>query len=453
VTSNGCSSTNAPAVLVTVNPVPTPTPSTLADGAVTVAYSQTVGSSTGTAPFSFAVVLGTLPSGLLINAGTGVISGTPTLGQDSSFTIRVTDAHGCTADKAYAIHVTNLAAQQKQLDGKSPYPPAGAEPNGVLESGKASSFATFWKNTAPSAAASVTGTLSNFTGPNNGTVSYLVTKNTASFGTVAAGATNSCGADCYSLGLTSTTRPAAHWDATVTETLGNGQAHTWTLHVGNSFSDVGPTTAFYSYIETIYHVSITAGTSPGVFSPNNNTQRDQMATFIARAHLGSDSAIPVSGAIPGLGSYDCSTGGHSLFSDVAVGTVFCRSIHYVVGLGLSFGCTDGNQFVSTFCPASAVSRATMATFIARDLAGSDAAVPSSAPDPGNGRAYNCTDGQPNAFSDVPDSLPTCRHIYYIWSRNIVDGFGNGTYGPAGFVVRSQMAKFLTNAYKLTNSAP
>jgi hypothetical protein len=299
----------------------------------------------------------------------------------------------------------------------------------------------------------VTGTLSSFVGPDNGTVTYSITKSGASFGTVAAGATNSCGADCYALGLTSTTRPAAHWDATVTETLGNGQAHTWTLHVGNSFSDVGPTSGFYSYIETIFHDSITAGTAPGIFSPTANTRRDQMATFIARFHVGSDSAIPVSGTIPGLGSYNCASGGKSLFSDVAVGTLFCRSIHYLVGRGLSYGCTDGTQFVSTFCPADGISRAAMAIFLARDLAGSDAAVPPSAPDPGNGRAYDCTDGQPNAFSDVPDSSPACRYVYYVWARNIIDGFGNGTYGPTGIVVRAQMAKFLTNAYKLSLSLP
>jgi hypothetical protein len=136
-----------------------------------------------------------------------------------------------------------------------------------------------------------------------------------------------------------------------------------------------------------------------------------------------------------------------------VGTLFCRSIHWVVAQGLSFGCSDGTVFVPTFCPGIGITRATMATFLARDLAGGDASVPPSAPDSGNGRSYDCTDGQPNAFSDVPDSDSRCKDIYFIWSKNIVDGFGNGTYGPSGIVVRSQMAKFLVNAYKLTISGP
>ncbi|HKB69783.1 MAG TPA: S-layer homology domain-containing protein [Thermoanaerobaculia bacterium] len=454
VASNGCSSTNSPTATVTVRPLPTPTPSTLPGGAVSVPYSQTIGSSTGTAPFSFAVVLGTLPAGLGIGSSTGTIAGTPTTAQDASFTIRVTDANGCFKDKAYGIPVTNLAAQLESVEGRSPYPPSGAEPNGVLEPGETSvPFAPSWKNVGSTTASAVSGALANFSGPTNGTVSYAISKAAASYGALAAGAANSCGADCYTLGLTAATRPAAHWDATVTETLSSGQSHTWTLHVGKSFGDVAPTNGFYSYVETIFHAGITTGTSPGLFSPAGKTRRDQMATFIARAHLGSDAAIPVSGTVPGRGSYNCASGGNSLFSDVAVGTVFCRSIHWVAAQGLSFGCTDGTQFVSTFCPAGGITRGTMATFIARDLAGGDASVPGSAPDPGNGRSYNCTDGQPNAFPDVSDSSPICKHVYYIWSKNIVDGFTNGNYGPAGIVVRSQMAKFLVNAYTLTISGP
>jgi hypothetical protein len=32
---------------------------------------------------------------------------------------------------------------------------------------------------------------------------------------------------------------------------------------------------------------------------------------------------------------------------------------------------------------------------------------------------------------------------------VVDGFGDGTYGPEGVVSREQMAKYLTNAYELS----
>jgi S-layer homology domain len=339
------------------------------------------------------------------------------------------------------------------VDGQSPYPPAGGEPDGVLESGKTSSFSPSWKNLAPSSATSVTGTLSNFTGPNNGTVAYSIVKSSAAYGTVASGATSSCAADCYTLGLASTNRPAAHWDATVDETLSNGQAHAWTLHVGKSFSDAGPATPFYSFIETIFHAGITTGTGAGVYSPSANTARDQMTAFISRAHTGGDAFIPVSGTVPGLGAYNCASGGHSLFSDVAPTDFFCKNVHYIVAQGLSFGCTDGTQFTAAFCPTTSITRRSMAVMLARDLAGGDASVPAKAPDPGNGRAYDCTDNAANFFPDVPDSDVGCKYIYFIWSRNIVDGFADGTYGPGLPVTREQMSKFLVNTYKLTISGP
>jgi S-layer family protein len=87
--------------------------------------------------------------------------------------------------------------------------------------------------------------------------------------------------------------------------------------------------------------------------------------------------------------------------------------------------------------------------LARDLVGGDAGVPARAPDPGNGRSYDCTDGQPNAFADVPDGDIGCKDIYYLWSKNILDGFSATSYGPDGKVLRAQMAKFLTNTYRLS----
>ena len=65
----------------------------------------------------------------------------------------------------------------------------------------------------------------------------------------------------------------------------------------------------------------------------------------------------------------------------------------------------------------------------------------------------CTDNAANFFPDVPDSDVGCKYIYFIWSRNIVDGFADGTYGPGLPVTREQMSKFLVNTYKLTISGP
>ena len=57
------------------------------------AYSQTLATSGGLAPLTFAIVAGALPLGLTLHAGTGVIDGTaPVTPGTSSFTVQVTSA-------------------------------------------------------------------------------------------------------------------------------------------------------------------------------------------------------------------------------------------------------------------------------------------------------------------------------------------------------------------------
>ena len=59
--------------------------------------------------------------------------------------------------------------------------------------------------------------------------------------------------------ITAATRPSTHWDATVTETLGELlqqgvplATKDWTLHVGGSFTDVPADSLFYPAIETSF---------------------------------------------------------------------------------------------------------------------------------------------------------------------------------------------------------
>lgn len=69
-------------------------------GTRNVAYAgfQLVGTG-GLLPYVFSIAAGALPAGLSLNAGTGVVSGTPTLAEtQSGITIRCTDALGSVAD-------------------------------------------------------------------------------------------------------------------------------------------------------------------------------------------------------------------------------------------------------------------------------------------------------------------------------------------------------------------
>jgi Putative Ig domain len=73
-------------------PAPTITTTSVPNGVVGSAYSATLQATDGVLPLSWSVSAGTLPAGLTLNASTGEISGTPTTGGTSSFTVTVTDS-------------------------------------------------------------------------------------------------------------------------------------------------------------------------------------------------------------------------------------------------------------------------------------------------------------------------------------------------------------------------
>ncbi len=83
------------------------TTTTLPNWTVNRPYSQTIATSGGTAPITFAVTAGSLPPGLILNSSTGAITGTPTTtsGSPFSFTIKATDATSATATHAYSVAI------------------------------------------------------------------------------------------------------------------------------------------------------------------------------------------------------------------------------------------------------------------------------------------------------------------------------------------------------------
>lgn len=95
-TIGGCSAAGPTCPAITL------VPPVLPPGAVGVAYFQTITASGGTAPYTFAVIAGTLPAGLTLTPG-GVLSGTPTTAGSSTVTIRGTDANGCFGTVIYTI--------------------------------------------------------------------------------------------------------------------------------------------------------------------------------------------------------------------------------------------------------------------------------------------------------------------------------------------------------------
>ena len=80
-------------------------PSTLANGMQGVAYSQTVTASGGNGAYTYTISSGALPAGLTLNAGTGVISGTPTGSGSSTFTVHALDSDGNAGARSYTVNI------------------------------------------------------------------------------------------------------------------------------------------------------------------------------------------------------------------------------------------------------------------------------------------------------------------------------------------------------------
>ena len=68
------------------------TTTSLPDGMVDVAYSQTLTATGGVTPYTWAITAGNLPAGLTLDTSTAVISGTPTTPETKIFTVQVTDS-------------------------------------------------------------------------------------------------------------------------------------------------------------------------------------------------------------------------------------------------------------------------------------------------------------------------------------------------------------------------
>jgi hypothetical protein len=107
-TATNAAGTSSPATVTVTVTAPTlalsPTAGALPAGTVDTAYSQTVTASNGTAPYSYAVTSGTLPSGLTLS-GAGELSGTPDTDGAYSFDVTATDTYGATGTASYSLAI------------------------------------------------------------------------------------------------------------------------------------------------------------------------------------------------------------------------------------------------------------------------------------------------------------------------------------------------------------
>ncbi len=85
-----------------------------------VAYTHTFLASGGVPPYVFFILVGAIPTGLVLDTATGTISGIPISAGIFNFTVQVTDALSATEDVPCSITITN------------PIPPPPAPPDGLV---------------------------------------------------------------------------------------------------------------------------------------------------------------------------------------------------------------------------------------------------------------------------------------------------------------------------------
>jgi hypothetical protein len=308
--------------------------------------------------------------------------------------------------------------------------------NGILEPGESVSVDPGWRNIT-SASLALTGTATSLTGPSGAT--YTINDASAGYGTIATGASADClnaTGNCYRVTVSNpATRPVQHWDVALRETLSNGDTATLLLHVGASFTDVPVTDAMYAFIEGLVHNGVTLGFGNGTFQPLTGSIRGATAMFVARATVmpNGDGGLAQSGTVSGQ-PYNCAGGGTSLFADILPTDGWCKQVHALAtrGVNVSYGCLGGSA-----CPSASTTRGAMAVIVAGAVAGGDASVPVAGTyfDVAGGRSYNCNAGGNSHFPDVQTTDANCRHVNYLWARGMIDGFGDGTFGPSLAVTR------------------
>jgi hypothetical protein len=112
------------------------------------------------------------------------------------------------------------------------------------------------------------------------------------------------------------------------------------------FTDVPAGQWFTPWVERLFELGIASGYGDGTYRPTAPVSRAEMAALLLRALGVADPAFPVAG----------------VFADVPAGAWFAPAVEQLRAAEITAGCATGPL---RFCPADAVLREQMATFLAR----------------------------------------------------------------------------------------
>lgn len=170
------------------------------------------------------------------------------------------------------------------------------------------------------------------------------------------------------------------------------------------FTDVTPSTQFYTEMLWLFEQGIATGWPDGTFRPTLPVNRDAMAAFLYRL-AGSPAFTPPA---------------TSPFGDITPATSFYKEITWLASTGVTTGFGDG-----TFQPGAPVNRDAMAAYLYRLAGKPQFTAPSTSP-----------------FSDVTPTTMFYKEITWLAAAGIAEGYEDRTFRPWTAVNRDAMAAFL-----------
>jgi hypothetical protein len=410
----------------------------------------------GTPPYTWSIVSGSLPDGLnLSSSGAENISGTPTEQGTFRFTVRVTDSALAHADRDFELVVTEdpgnsaiLATMTSPCRWTLLVPPGdwasylwlpGGETTssinvspietttyGVVVS-DGSSCALHLSVVIPGTIlqdpfcfAPAFGWIAPTSGPASGGTAVTLTGVHFEVGLQLEIGGQEVPATVVDPSQVTATTPALSPGTLNDVVVQNPDSGNAALLRGflADFLDTPPSNIFHDSIERLFRRGVTAGCDPGLFCPDADTTRAQMAVFLLKSLLGADYVPPPA------------TGG--LFADVSVDTFAAAWIEDLSNRGITSGCQIDPPL---YCPDANVSRAEMAVFLLKTKLGSGYTPP-----PATG----------TIFGDVTVDAFAAAWIEDLYNRGLTAGCQAAPllFCPDAPVTRGEMAAFLVNTFGL-----
>ncbi len=173
----------------------------------------------------------------------------------------------------------------------------------------------------------------------------------------------------------------------------------------------------YDQIGAFARRGITTGCDTGLYCPDRNVTRAEMAVFLERT----------------LGHATPPTPSGQTFADVPLGYWAYAYIEQFASLGITTGCGTNAQGQKLFCPDRNVTRAEMAVFIDR------------------AKNYTNPTETGQTFADVPPGYWANAFIEQFYQLGVTTGCGTDAQGhrlycPDRNVTRAEMAVFIIRAY-------